>query len=331
MTLDDAALPDGICEKPAEARVQARGTRPREAVPPAPPRRARPSECRDRDGVPVALVVVLVVGGVCVLSLLGVALGMLLVDQAPAPIVMAQQDPLIQEPPLIDREWAGQAKVPPWAMMPPGINVPPFEDLPAPFFDRPPQPRPPFQAEGKLVTLDLKAKINWQRDEAIDLGSNDLGNLPMGENVYAGVKFNVQGGAILLGGRPQPPSGRPLDVAGIATPNAKFKRLYAFQGAHYGTGREIEIGGYRLHYDDGLPAVLPIIYGADVTDWFFGATVPTADRARHAWSGRNGASDITFYVSRYDNPHPEKTVARIDFYATNNGAAPFCLGLTVEE
>jgi hypothetical protein len=75
---------------------------------------------------------------------------------------------------------------------------------------------------------------------------------------------------------------------------------------------------------------LPIIYGEDVSDWFF-AMNPQVARARTGWSGRNGASAVSFYVTRYDNPHPEKKVTAIDFFATNTGAAPVCVALTLEQ
>jgi hypothetical protein len=189
-------------------------------------------------------------------------------------------------------------------------------------------PREPFRAEGRLVCLDLKGKINWPRDQAIDLGGNHLGDMPMGQQTFAGIQFHIQDGAILLGGRPEPPSGRPLQVAGIPV-KTTFKRLYAFQTAHYSIHGKKEIGGYRLNYDDGKSAVLPIIYGEDVSDWFFGMT-PPVERARMGWSGRNGVTAISFYVTRYDNPHPEKTVTAIDFFATNVGAAPACVALTAE-
>ena len=175
----------------------------------------------------------------------------------------------------------------------------------------------------------MKGKINWPRDQAIDLGGNHLGDMPMGQQTFAGIQFHIQDGAILLGGRPEPPSGRPLQVAGIPV-KTTFKRLYAFQTAQYTIHGKKEIGGYRLNYADGKSAVLPIIYGEDVSDWFFGMT-PQVERARLGWSGRNGASAISFYVTRYDNPHPQKTVTAIDFFATNIGAAPACVALTTEQ
>ncbi|MCI0741981.1 MAG: hypothetical protein L0Y72_23355 [Gemmataceae bacterium] len=218
----------------------------------------------------------------------------------------------------------GPAGGPQWQVLDPAPN--PWGD------PEPPVPivqRGPFQTQGKIVPLDLAGKINWARDEAIDLGGNHLGDLPIGEQTFAGVRFKIQHGALLLGGRPDPPTGKPLEIGGIKAP-AKFQRLYAFHGAHYSIFGPKEIGGYRLRYDDGQSTVLAIVYGSDVTDWFFSFN-PPADRSRLGWSGRNGASAISFYVTRYDNPHPEKTVVGVDVFATNVGAAPVCIALTVEE
>jgi len=273
--------------------------------------------------MPLGLVLGLLAVGllVCIALVAGLAFWIVsdLAPQAPIAAGAPVQNP--DEPlPFLEPDWPNQ----PDPLLQ-GDMIAPL----LPFMEKPLSPREPFQAQGRLVQLDLKSKINWDKNESIDLGGNDLGDMPMGEQTFAGIKFNVQGGAILLGGRPSPPSGRPLEVAGIKV-DAKFKRLYAFQTAQYSVASKIEIGGYRLRYDDGTSANLSIVAGDDVFDWFFGRT-PDAERSRTGWSGRNGASAIAFFVTRYDNPHPQKTVAAIDFFATNNGAAPVCVALTIEQ
>jgi hypothetical protein len=286
-----------------------------------------PSVRRRRPPVfPVGLVVILTASILAVFGMLALAISWLQIgpQRGAAPVAAAPAFPGFDEPPVeLPHGFIGRGELPEFQVDPPAFVAPP----PAP---PAPLQREPFAPQGRLLTLDLKPKINWLRDEAIDLGDNDLGNLPMGESTFAGVKFNVQGGALLLGGRPQPPSGRPLLMADIAPAPGKFERLYAFHGAHYSLfGQIATIGGYRLIYRDGTSADLPIVYGEDVMDWFFGEH-SRVERSRAGWMGRNGASAITFYVTRYDNPHPAKEVAAIDFYATNAGAAPFCLGLTIE-
>lgn len=286
------------------------------------PRRRRPID--EPEGMPLGLVLGLLAAGllVCVAIVAGLAFWIVsdLAPQAPIAAGAPAQHPEDPAQFLLEPDWPNQ----PDPMLQGDLVAPLM-----PFLEKTVTPREPFHANGRLVQLDLKTKINWAKNESIDLGGNDLGDMPMGEQSFAGIKFNVQGGAILLGGRPNPPSGRPLEVAGIKV-GAKFKRLYAFQTSQYSIGSKVEIGGYRLRYDDGTSANLSIVVGDDVFDWFFGRT-PDAERSRIGWSGRNGASAITFFVTRYDNPHPEKTVAAIDFFATNNGAAPVCVALTMEQ
>ncbi len=81
-----------------------------------------------------------------------------------------------------------------------------------------------------------------------------------------------------------------------------------------------------------------IAYGKDVSDWWFkeGAAVPS--RAKVAWTGANDAarktndSKIRLFLSTWNNPHPGRPIASIDFTATNHArAAPFCVAITAEK
>jgi hypothetical protein len=287
------------------------------------PRRRRRTNEPLSEGMPIGLVFGLLAAGllVCVAVVAGLVFWIVSDLTPPAPIAAGPPAQILEDPApfLAEPDWPNR----PEPLL--GDMIAPL----LPFVEKTVVPREPFQSQGRLVQLDLKGKINWAKNEAIDLGGNDLGDMPMGEQSFAGIKFNVQGGAILLGGRPSHPSGRPLEVAGIKV-DAKFKRLYAFQSSQYTVASKTDIGGYRLRYDDGTSRHLSIVAGDDVFDWFFGRT-PEAERSRTGWSGRNGASAITFFVTRYDNPQPEKTVAAVDFFATNNGAAPVCVALTIEQ
>jgi len=68
---------------------------------------------------------------------------------------------------------------------------------------------------------------------------------------------------------------------------------------------------------DGLRQIYPL---SSATMYSIGSSAapPTRSATRIGWSGRNGASSSPSFVTRYDNPHPEKTVAAVDFFATNN-------------
>src|SRR5262245_8302562 len=151
-------------------------------------------EPRRGDSFPLALVLVL--GGVGLLMIMLVVGGVffwLAFEAAPEPMAVAPPMAVdVQEERVwVQNDFAREPDRPPWV-----DQLLPFQEKPIELF------REPFRAEGRLTTIDLKDKINWRRDEAIDLGGNDLGDMPMGESEFAGIKFNVQGGAILLGGRP---------------------------------------------------------------------------------------------------------------------------------
>ncbi len=55
------------------------------------------------------------------------------------------------------------------------------------------------------------------------------------------------------------------------------------------------------------------------------------------WTGRNPAADkegvmLRFYLGVWTNPHPEKTIASLDFVKTDStNCAPICLAITGEE
>jgi hypothetical protein len=100
-----------------------------------------------------------------------------------------------------------------------------------------------------------------------------------------------------------------------------------------------------LHYDDGTTGEIEIIGGRHVFDaWsplFSTGTDPRysqmAAGSERAWAGSNPLikkfwpdESLVLYRSAFDNPHPEKTVATVDYVSTVTGTAPFLAGLTVE-
>jgi hypothetical protein len=203
-------------------------------------------------------------------------------------------------------------------------NNPPNPNNPGGGFDTEPIPDNPTAPEKKL---DLRAHLNWRKNEGIQFPGNHLGDMPMGDQTFAGVKFRVQGGAILLGGN-LPGGDRPTQVQGISV-NSRFKRLCAFHSTHHSTGHGIEVARYVVRYQDGTQAIFPVVYGQDVGDWWREFTPPPG-RTQIGWVGANSESSIRFTVTRYDNPHPKKLANTIDFVSLGGGVNPCCAALTVE-
>lgn len=242
------------------------------------------------------------------------------------------------------------AQVPPWRMPPmdiplngdeplhqennkivfPGAgNVIVFPDAPLPggWGDI---PQKPFQVDraAVLVPLDLSAQVNWKRDEPIQFEGNHFGDLPKGETTLVGIKFRLQNGVIHLGGNPLAGE-RPLHARDIPV-KSKFKRLYAFHTAQYTVNLGTRVGAYQVNYQDGTQEKFPLLYGEDVSDWWFDFQ-PTVERSRVGWVGRNDTNSIRFTVTRFDNPHPDKLVNSLDLVSADAGSCLCCAALTLEQ
>jgi beta-galactosidase len=122
------------------------------------------------------------------------------------------------------------------------------------------------------------------------------------------------------------------------TVDKSFIRLYIIQGAQFGSADDgTPIGQYRVHYEGGTAAVISIVLGEDVRDWWDVDHSRAVTRGIVAWDGQNAASReknsrLRLYLAAWDNPHPEKKVVSIDFLRDGpSEAAPFCVAMTVEE
>jgi hypothetical protein len=94
---------------------------------------------------------------------------------------------------------------------------------------------------------------------------------------------------------------------------------------------------YRIRYADGTQELLPVELGKDLRDWYDFDQGKPASRGRVVWTGSNTSSvrartTLRLYLGVWDNPHPEKPVATIDFTKADEPLfAPFCVAMTAEE
>jgi hypothetical protein len=92
-----------------------------------------------------------------------------------------------------------------------------------------------------------------------------------------------------------------------------------------------------VHYADGSTASIPVVFGKDVRDWWIRDHGKPVTQGRVVWTGRNPASDkesteVRFYLGVWENPHPDKAIASLDFVKTDTtNCAPICLAITAEE
>ena len=191
--------------------------------------------------------------------------------------------------------------------------------------------------------IDLQGKAN--QPLADDVGgripNNTLAAVPTGEQTFAGVKFKVGDKCVQLGS-PLLTKERPAKVEGIPV-GRKADRLHFLHSTLFGKAEPtIEDGDtvaeYRVAYDDGTAAAVPVKYGEDVRDWWYAKGAPAAagDKVRVAWEGENeaakaNANGIRLYLTTWKNPHPGKKVVSIDFARTDGTpASPLLVAVTAE-
>ncbi len=188
----------------------------------------------------------------------------------------------------------------------------------------------------KFTFVDLQPKGNHRLSDALgDLGGNDLAAVPRGPQNLDGTWFNIGERLIRVRGQrsPEPPEA----VRGIAI-DARFDTLHILQstmfGNAFGADDGTEVGVYLVLYADGTEERIPIVYGADVRDWWRSSDSELPIRARLAWARPNQATgpddEVRLFSSRWTNPHPEKKVLAIDFETRNTACAPFLVALTLE-
>jgi hypothetical protein len=227
--------------------------------------------------------------------------------------------------------------------------------------------RVPFHPKGKVIPLNLTGMQDGIRTLGPLCNPLDvLPDLPRGEKVLAGVKFNIGPRPLQLGSEYLPQAPDKVEGIPVHRPVARLHVLHGSgQGAPY-TGfpnRQaiadyrpqparysgldalpdgMVIAYYRVRYEDGSDQWIAVCEGDDVRDWCSWQPVaPT--RGTIAWKaynettydrafgGRRRAEPICIFTGAWQNPHPEKPVATIDYIAAGTPAAPFCVAISVEE
>jgi hypothetical protein len=197
------------------------------------------------------------------------------------------------------------------------------------------------KADSRLI--DLSGKYNallteqWHPDaNGLPSGGNHLGTLPRGVQKLGGTDFDVRGVIQLTGTQ--------AEFAGAAFPESrtgikvgqKCKQLHMLQATGWRTEDGTAIGKYILHYAGGTQAVLNIVYGDDLRDWWDSSGEPKeAKSATIAWSGSNPATEaasggLRLFKRTYDNPKADLIVESIDFISTQSESAPFLIAVTLE-
>jgi hypothetical protein len=198
-------------------------------------------------------------------------------------------------------------------------------------------PAPP----GKFLVVDLQPKANHKLADSLGGDGNEL-TVPKGEKTFDGVHFKVGASILHLGGTlnkelPEKIEGIPVDKTCI--------KMHILHATQYGNDAEggpryiadgTKIAEYKITYDDKSTETIPVVFGEDVRDWWFTAASKGVSRGKVVWTGDNEMSKglesrIRLYMKTWENPHPDRKVASIDYLRIGETpAAPFCVAITLE-
>jgi hypothetical protein len=193
--------------------------------------------------------------------------------------------------------------------------------------------------DSKWTYVDIQPQGNHKLAE--DQGNfegNNLAKVPKGEQEMADSRFKIGEQLIHLKGESEPEL--PQKVEGIKV-DAKGDKLHILHATGHGEGGGTqddgtEIGSYVVHYSDKTEERIPIVYGEDVRDWWDWPDRPDVTRGKVAWTGSNAASEqnqrkIRLFSMVWKNPHPDKTIASIDYESENTKCDPFLVAVSLEK
>jgi hypothetical protein len=177
-----------------------------------------------------------------------------------------------------------------------------------------------------------RAVIGWLGEP-----ENDMRNLPTGRQVFEGVEFDVIDPAendrcAFIGLSHREPY-RPSAAIAVGAKAASVYLLHAVDGGGAPVGRFI------VHYEDGTHATQYVNVGSEVLGWFMpapndpyagGNKARKPGSVRMAWQGPNGKfENVGVSVYGWDNPHPDRTIERIELEAAETGARWLVGGVTL--
>jgi hypothetical protein len=202
---------------------------------------------------------------------------------------------------------------------------------------------PPAAPVVDCARIDLQKRGNHvlKEDFGNESNGNSLASLPAGDQVLRGIPFRIGPRMIALGSEAKPE--RPTRVDGIDV-NMLLTKLHILHATEFGesepgTDHHIpdgtRIGHYTVHYEDKTHETIPVVYGADVRDWWFNSRSASPTRSKVAWEGANDFSTglgakIRLYLTSWQNPKPTVRVTQIDYVAGETVAAPFCVAISAE-
>ena len=173
---------------------------------------------------------------------------------------------------------------------------------------------------GLTDETDNDGKGGWT-----DQGSNDLRMLKPGRIAAQAIPFTVAEPVVVLRGAERPAFPATCDEIPVGM---AVERIGFLHTAAWGAERGAAVAEYVIRYSDGKEAVVPVRYGLEVNDWW---SVRAPTRARIAWTGANGETEVALYAMQWKNPAPDRPVASLRMRSMNTGCVPILLAATAVE
>ncbi len=199
----------------------------------------------------------------------------------------------------------------------------------------------PEKPERSFATVSLAdaANVDLHGDGAEGVvgwtgeGANDMSGLPVGTQTFCDIEFDIvdpaaNGRRAVLGIA----SGSKYKSAETVDIGARAESIYLL---HACNGRG-QVGEFNVHYEDGASETQYVNSGKQIDSWFMPAPdVKVGGRFTRpldlhlAWWGANRKfENVGVFVYGWNNPHPDKTITRIEFVAAQTNVPWFICGLT---
>ena len=181
------------------------------------------------------------------------------------------------------------------------------------------------------VNMDIKAPGRYGTTSwMVESEGNDMRNLPVGEQVFAGVDYMIadpdlnQGKSVIAVS-----SVDPFPDHVMVPVSAKAGCIYLLHASNR-VGNENVCGSMIFNYADGSSATQYIIKGKHLSSWWFPEL--GSNRAGTAWRGSNMKSlDVGISWAAIDNPQPQKEIEHITIQSAVDGSIYAVMGLTLSD
>lgn len=185
----------------------------------------------------------------------------------------------------------------------------------------PAHPAPSFKTVNLSPMANMNSRITQEKNSLTWMNSkragDDFTNLPVGEQTWNKIKFNIidpakNSGKALVAVSKQ--KGFPAEKE--ITVNDKAASLYFLHTSSKPTSENVS-GAISLVYDDGSKITRYMIMGKQLTYWWFSDL--KTDYSGIAWYGENEASKgIGLSWFAIDNPYPDKVISKIGIHSAQD-------------